>query len=53
MMGQATFDEQIENGKAKLVGDRKPYDELKDMLVEFSMDWEILPGTIPEQHVVQ
>ncbi len=45
MMGKATFDDQIKNGKAKLVGDRKPYDELKAMLVQFNMGFEVLPGT--------
>ena len=45
MMGKATFDDQIEAGKAKLVGDRKPYDQLKTMLVQFDMGFEILPGT--------
>ena len=33
MMGKATFDDQIKAGKAKLVGERKPYDELENMLV--------------------
>jgi linear primary-alkylsulfatase len=47
MMGKATFDDQINAGKAKLVGDRKPYDQLKNMLIAFSMDFEILPGTKP------
>jgi alkyl sulfatase BDS1-like metallo-beta-lactamase superfamily hydrolase len=45
MMGAATFDQQIETGKAKLEGDRKPYDELKAMLVQFDMGFEVLPGT--------
>jgi alkyl sulfatase BDS1-like metallo-beta-lactamase superfamily hydrolase len=45
MMGKATFDDQIKAGKAKLVGDRKPYDQLKNMLVQFSMGFEIMPGT--------
>ena len=45
MMGKASFDDQIKNGKAKLVGDRKPYDELKGMLVQFDMGFEVLPGT--------
>ena len=45
MMGAATFDQQIEAGKAKLDGDRKPYDELKTMLVQFNMGFEVLPGT--------
>jgi alkyl sulfatase BDS1-like metallo-beta-lactamase superfamily hydrolase len=47
MMGKATFDDQINAGKAKLVGDRKPYDQLKNMLIAFSMGFEILPGTKP------
>ncbi len=38
---------QIKAGRAKLVGDRKPYDQLKNMLVQFSMGFEILPGTKP------
>jgi len=32
-------------GKAKLVCDRKPIDQLKSMLVQFDMGFEILPGT--------
>jgi alkyl sulfatase BDS1-like metallo-beta-lactamase superfamily hydrolase len=47
MMGAATFDDQIKAGKAKLKGDRKPYEQLKTMLMQFSMDFEILPGTKP------
>jgi alkyl sulfatase BDS1-like metallo-beta-lactamase superfamily hydrolase len=45
MMGQATFDDLIAAGKAKLDGDRKPYDVLKTRLVQFDMGFEILPGT--------
>lgn len=45
MTGSVSFDEQIAAGKAKLVGDRQPYDQLKNMLVQFSMGFEILPGT--------
>jgi alkyl sulfatase BDS1-like metallo-beta-lactamase superfamily hydrolase len=45
MMGAVSFDDQIKNGKAKLVGDRKPYDQLKTMLVQFDIGFEILPGT--------
>ena len=45
MMGAISFDDQIKSGKAKLVGDRKPYDQLKNMLVQFDMGFEILPGT--------
>ncbi len=47
MAGQATMDEQIANGKAKLAGDRKPYDQLKGILVRFTPDFEIMPGTKP------
>ena len=45
MMGAVSFDEQIKSGKAKLKGDKKPYDELKSMLVHFDLGFEILPGT--------
>jgi len=45
MMGKATFDDQIKAGKAKLVGDRRPYDQLKDLLIQFEIGFEILPGT--------
>jgi alkyl sulfatase BDS1-like metallo-beta-lactamase superfamily hydrolase len=48
MMGAVSFDEQIKNGKAKLVGDRKPYEQLKGMLVQFDLGFEILPGTVAE-----
>jgi len=45
MMGAVSFDDQIKSGKAKLVGDRKPYEQLKAMLVQFDLGFEILPGT--------
>jgi len=45
MMGVVSFDDQIKSGKAKLVGDTKPYEQLKTMLVQFDMGFEILPGT--------
>ena len=45
MMGAATFDQQIEVGKAKLEGNRQPYEDLKSMLVQFNMGFEVLPGT--------
>jgi alkyl sulfatase BDS1-like metallo-beta-lactamase superfamily hydrolase len=48
MMGAVSFDEQIKTGKATLVGDRKPYEQLKGMLVQFDMGFEILPGTRPK-----
>jgi hypothetical protein len=46
-MGVVPFDDQIKTGKAKLVGDRKPYEQLKTMLVQFDPGFEILPGTAP------
>lgn len=45
MMGVTSFDEQIKSGKAKLKGDRKPYDQLKGMLVQFDVGFEMMPGT--------
>ena len=45
MTGAVSFDEQVKAGKAKLVGDSKPYEQLKSMLVQFDMGFEILPGT--------
>lgn len=45
MMGAVSMDEQIKSGKAKLTGDRKPIDQLKAMLVQFDMGFELLPGT--------
>ncbi len=48
MTGEVSFDEQIKSGKAKLVGNRKPYEQLKAMLVQFEMGFEILPGTKAE-----
>ncbi len=47
MMGEVSFDDQIKAGKAKLKGDRKPFDELKAMLTTFTMEFELLPGTLP------
>jgi len=45
MMGAVSFDEQIASGKARLKGDRKPYEQLKSMLVSFDLGFELLPGT--------
>ncbi len=45
MIGAINFDEQIKSGKAKMVGDSKAYEQLKAMLVQFDVGFEILPGT--------
>jgi alkyl sulfatase BDS1-like metallo-beta-lactamase superfamily hydrolase len=45
MMGAATFDEQIKNGKAELVGKREVYEQLKTTLVQFELGFEMMPGT--------
>jgi alkyl sulfatase BDS1-like metallo-beta-lactamase superfamily hydrolase len=55
MMGAATFDKQIKNGKAKLKGNRKVYEQLKSTLVQFELGFELMPGTgakdlTPEQN---
>ena len=52
MAGKVSMDEQIANGKAKLVGDRKPIDQLKSILVQFTPDFEMMPGTRPAQPAV-
>jgi len=48
MMGVATFDDLIKTGKAKFDGDRKPFDQLRSILVAFAPNFEILPGTAPK-----
>ncbi len=47
MMGKTSLDDKIKAGKATLKGDRKPYDELLNMLTTFTMDFELIPGTLP------
>lgn len=49
MMGQASFDDLIKAGKAKFDGDRTGFDQLRAILVPFTPDFEILPGTAPQQ----
>ena len=50
MMGVSSFDDLIKAGKAKFEGDRKPFDQLRGILVAFTPDFEILPGTGAETH---
>jgi alkyl sulfatase BDS1-like metallo-beta-lactamase superfamily hydrolase len=45
MMGAATFSELVNRGKIKLVGKRAVIDQLQAMLVQFSPNFEIMPGT--------
>ena len=49
MMGQASFDDLLKDGKAKFEGDRTGFDRLRAILVPFTPDFEILPGTAPKQ----
>jgi alkyl sulfatase BDS1-like metallo-beta-lactamase superfamily hydrolase len=51
MMGKSSFDDKLKEGKAKFKGDRKPYDELKSMLTTFTMEFELIPGTLPDAAV--
>jgi alkyl sulfatase BDS1-like metallo-beta-lactamase superfamily hydrolase len=45
MMGQASFEQLETEGKAKLEGDRAVIGKLRDLMVTFTPDFEILPGT--------
>jgi alkyl sulfatase BDS1-like metallo-beta-lactamase superfamily hydrolase len=45
MMGEVSFDQQIKDGKAVLEGDRQVYEDLKGMLVQFDLGFEMMPGT--------
>lgn len=45
MMGQSSFDDLIAAGKARFQGDRTGFDRLRAILVPFTPDFEILPGT--------
>jgi alkyl sulfatase BDS1-like metallo-beta-lactamase superfamily hydrolase len=52
MMGVASFDQLVQEGKARFDGDRTVIGKLRDMLVTFTPDFEILPGTAPSQRQV-
>jgi len=49
MMGVASFDDLIRAGKARFDGNRAGFDQLRAILVPFTPDFEILPGTAPQQ----
>ena len=48
MMGVTSFDGLIKEGKATFVGDRKPFDQLRSLMVPFAPNFEILPGSAPK-----
>ena len=52
MMGVASFDQLAAEGKAKFDGDREIIHKLRDLMVTFTPDFEILPGTAPSQRQV-
>lgn len=45
MRGEKTLAAQIDDGTAKITGDRGVLDQLRSMLVTFELGFEILPGT--------
>jgi alkyl sulfatase BDS1-like metallo-beta-lactamase superfamily hydrolase len=49
MMGVASFDDLIRAGKARFEGDRTGFDRLRSILVMFTPDFEIMPGTRPQK----
>jgi len=52
MMGVATFDQLAAEGNAKFDGDREIIHKLRDLMVTFTPDFEILPGTAPSERQV-
>ena len=51
MMGLASFDDLIKDGKAKFEGDRSG-STTAIIIVPFTPDFEILPGTAPKQRPI-
>jgi alkyl sulfatase BDS1-like metallo-beta-lactamase superfamily hydrolase len=49
MMGLASFDDLIKAGTASFEGDRTGFERLRSILIAFTPDFEILPGTAPKQ----
>lgn len=47
MAGTATLDEQIANGKAKLVGDRKPFEKQSLFLMRMSLPNAMISTSLP------
>jgi len=47
MMGAATFDDLLAKGRARFEGNRAAFDELRTMIDQFDVGFEIMPGTAP------
>ena len=47
MMGVSSFDAMAKSGKAKFEGNAEPFTQFGKLLVSFTPDFEILPGTAP------
>jgi len=52
MMGVASFDQLADEGKARFDGDRTIIRKLRDLMVTFTPDFEILPGMAPTERQV-
>ncbi|MFN9547024.1 MAG: alkyl/aryl-sulfatase [Cyanobacteriota bacterium] len=52
MMGSASLEQLEREGKARFVGDRALVTQLRDRMVTFTPDFEILPGTAPKPRQV-
>jgi hypothetical protein len=52
MAGLSTFEQQVVAGKATLEGDRTVFEQLRSLLVEFTPDFEIMPGTQPAKAAI-
>ncbi|MBE9227986.1 MBL fold metallo-hydrolase [Phormidium sp. LEGE 05292] len=52
MAGLTTFPALIGEGKAKLEGDSKVFEQLRSLLVQFAPDFEIMPGTHPAKNAI-
>lgn len=49
MMGASSFEAMAKAGKARFEGDPKPFAAFGKLLVSFTPDFEILPGTAPQK----
>ena len=52
MMGVASFDQLASEGKARIEGDRTVIERLRNLMVTFTPDFEVLPGTAPSNQQV-